>query len=595
MATGIWKLPTPPGGAPSPWNTQPPNNGSGGQPVRGIMPGYVYHPLPGDPGAGGTLPTPGDSQVAVPQEPSVPMLPTYKFEAGQPLVVRYIEAGASVTATTEGHGAPPMRIYLGAGAAGPGVPGSVRFTFRGRTYVDRGGSLYYDIDPTTNAGTLGGSYDYSGNVATLTSYGSTGGNTVTIVSLATRYAEFGVSGVMFRAPGSPLSEGSFTLRATTMDGTELTGTADINGTISGARMEGTVDWVTGLARVVFGDRVTAAGNETQPWYNADLIDAGGKIWRPAMVDPGSVFFGAVLVQSIPVDPSLIGIDPVRMPSDGRVLGFNPGWPVVVSHTDVTAVAAPVAGGVVNLGRERIGFAEVFDAANKPVDQIWYTLDLDAGTLTWASPLNLSAYTLPIRIRHRIHDIALVADVQITGEITLATPLTHNYPAGTIASAAILHDTTQSRIANVFDQQTYQPGVWSDVVAGAVAPATYNTVLYPIEVSNDAAIDERWAIVFKSPTTVDVIGEKSGQVLSGVSITADIAPINPVTMTVDNPAGKPFFTIRKEGWGGGWAANNLVRFNAISATRPLWLARVVTPGPITQPNDATRLNTYGNAH
>lgn len=585
----------PPGGVGAPWNTTPPDNSTpGGPPQRGIIPGYLYHPLPADPGAGATPPQPGDTQTAVPAAPAAPQSPTYAFQAGQPLVVRYLQAGASVTATTEGHPSPPMRIYLGAGAAGPGVPGSVRFTFRGRTYVDRGGSLYYDIDPATNAGTLGGTYDYSTNTATLTSYG-TGANTVSIVSLATRYTEFGVSGVMFRAPGSPLSEGSFTLRATTMEGAELTGSADINGAITGASMKGQVDWATGLARIVFGDLVTAAGNETQPWYNADIVDVDGKIWRPLMVDPGSVFFGAVLVQSIPVDPSLIGIDPVRMPSDGRVLGFNPGWPAVVSHTAITTDASPTAGAAVNLGRERLGFAEVYDASGKPVDQVWYTLDLDDGLLTWANPLNLSAYTLPIRIRHRIHDIALVADVQITGEITLATPLTHDYPPGTIVSGSLLFDTTQARITNVFDQQTYQPGVWSDVVVGAPAAGTYNTVLYPFEVGNDAAIDERWAIVFRSPTTVDVIGEKYGQVLSGVSISDDIAPINPATVSLANPGGKPFFTIRKEGWGGGWAAQNLVRFNALSATRPLWLARVVTPGEITHPNDATRINTYGNAH
>ena len=62
------------------------------------------------------------------------------------------------------------------------TPGSIRFTFRGRTYVDRNGSLYYDINPATNVGTLGGSYDYVGNIATITEFGSGSSTTVTIHS-----------------------------------------------------------------------------------------------------------------------------------------------------------------------------------------------------------------------------------------------------------------------------------------------------------------------------------------------------------------------------------------------------------------------------
>lgn len=581
----------PPVGPGLPWNLSPPNNG--GVYVTPITPGYRYNPLPGDPGAGTGTATGGDTQVQVPNDTGTPFIPTFAFASGQPLTVRYIESGASVTSTSEGHNAPPIRVYLGANAAGPTVPGSLRFTFRGRTYVDRAGGLYYGIDPATNAGTLGGSYDYSTNIATITDYGA-GSNTVTIVSMATRYVPFGVSGVMFRAPGSPLADGNFTLRATTMAGDEITATVDIGGVISG-QMKGQVDWATGLVRVVFGEMVTAAGNESQPWYNADLIDGSGKIWRPLMVDPGSIYFGTVIVSSIPVDPSLIGVDAVRMPSDGRVLAFPPGWPVVVSHTAVTDVASPVAGSTTSLGRDRIGFIEIYDDAGVPIDDIWYTLDLDAGEVTWANPLNLSAYTLPAHIRHRIQDTALLADAQITGELTLATPVTHDYPAGTIVSAAVLADTLQARIALLFDQATYSAGSWSDVVVGSPAAASYNDVTYPIQVSNHAAITERWAIVFKSSSTVDVIGETVGQVLTGVSISDDIAPINPTTISVGDPTGKPYFTIKKEGWGGGWSTGNVVRFNSISSTKPLWLARVVTPGEIEHANDRVRLQAYGDAH
>lgn len=581
-------------GLPTPYNPHPPNNsGGGGAPVRSIPLRFIPGQLPGD--TGGGTPAGGDSQVGYPNTPSAPLNPTYTFANGEPIVFDYVESGASATSVTEGLDPPPIRVYLGAGANGPAVSGSVRFTFRGRTYVDRAGALYYDIDPLTNAGTLAGSYNYLENVATLTDYASSGGDTVSIVSLLTRYAEPGMDGVMFRTAGAPLRAGNFTLRATTRDGTELTGTADINGDITGDRMKGHVDWLSGLARVAFGEMVTAAGNESEPWYDADLVDGGGNIWRPTQVDPSSVFYGAVAYRSVPVNPDLIGVDPVRMPTDGRVPGFRVGDVAVVSHTAITSVASPVAGSTTDLGRERIAFIEVYDADGTPIDSIYWTADPDAGTITWSDPLNLSAYTLPAYIRHRIQDVSQITDLQINGDITLQSPITHDFPAGALVSAAVVYQTTQARYTGLFDQQTYTAGVWSDTITGSPATGTYNDTTYPVAVANNAAIDQRWILRFRSATTVDVIGEFVGQVLSGVSITSDIAPINPATITVANPSGLPYFTVDADGFGSGWSADNVIRFNTISATRPPWLARVVTPGDIEVANDHVRINCYGNAH
>jgi hypothetical protein len=307
------------------------------------------------------------------------------------------------------------------------------------------------------------------------------------------------------------------------------------------------------------------------------------------VDPGSVFFGTVVYRSIPVDPALVGIDPVRLPSDGRVLGFNPGTPGVVSHTQVTSIASPVAGAVTDLGRERIAFIDIYDSATPPapIEDVWYTIDLDAGTVTWADPLNLSAYTLPVIIRDRIQDIALISDVQITGEVSFASPVTHDYPAGAILSNALSHGDMQARVTNLFDQATYSAGVWADVVDGSPAGASYNDVTYPPDVSNDSAIDERWAIVFTSTTNVNVIGESVGQILQ-TTITGDIAPVNPVS-------GEPYFTLAADGWGSGWSAGNVLRFNTVSATKPIWAARVTLPGEITVDEDAVRIQSYGNAN
>jgi hypothetical protein len=506
--------------------------------------------------------------------------------ADRPLTISYLVAGASATSTSEGHASPPISIYLGNGAVGPAVPGSLRFTFRGRTYVDRGGSLYYGISATTNTGTLGGSFDYSTNTAIVTDYAA-GSNTVTLISLLTRPVDPGVTSVFFRTPGAPLRVGSFTLRATTLDGDLLTATADVNGVINASKIRGQVDWETGLTRIVFGESVVAAGNEAEDWYDAGDVDGSGNIWRPLRVDPSTVFFGTVVYRAIPADPAIIGIDPVRLPVDGRVVGFNLGGVVIVHHTQVTSVATPVAGATEDFGRTQLGLVEVFDSLGVPIADTWYTIDLAAGTLTWADPLNLSAYTLPAILRDRIEFATQCADVQISGEIGLLAPLPRAFPSGSMVSAAIAYGDMQARVTNLFDQATYSAGVWSDVLSGSAAAGTYNSVIYPLAVTNESAIDERWAIHFTSSTNIEVIGETVGVILAA-PISGAIAPVNPVS-------GQPYFTIDSAGWGSGWASNNLLRFNTVSATKPVWAARTIRPGDITEPTDAVRIQAYGNAH
>lgn len=512
---------------------------------------------------------------------------TFGFPAGTPITFDYLAAGAAATSTSESHSNPPIRIFLGNGVAGAAVPGSVRFSFRGRTYVDRAGTLVYGVSATTNVGTAGGTFDYANNTAIVTDYAS-GSNTVTVHSLLTRPVDPGISSTFFRTPGAPLREGSFTIRATTLEGVLLTGGADINGKITGTQVRGEVDWDTGLVRVVFGESVTAAGNEGEEWYDADMIDGSGNIWRPSFVDPASVFFGTVIYRAIPADPEILGLDPVRLPTDGRVVGYQVGGVVIVHHTQTHSVPTPVAGATLDLERTQVGLVEVFDSEGTPIEDVWYTVDLAAGTLEWADPLNLSAYTLPAIVRDRIEFATQCSDLQITGEIGLQSPLPRDFPEGSMVSAAIAYGDMQARVANIFDQATYAAGVWSDVVSGSNAAATYNDIVYPIVVTNESAIDERWAIRFTTSTSVQVIGETAGVVLETSITGADIAPVNPVS-------GEPYFTIDEDGWGSGWASNNVLRFNTISATKPIWAARTTRQGEITETTDAVRIQAYGNAH
>lgn len=470
------------------------------------------------------------------------------------------------------------------------VPGSVRFTFRGRTYVDRSGGIYHSVDPLTGAGIYAGTIDYTSGVVNLVQWLAGGASSVQVQSLLTRIADPGVANAFFRAPGSPLRPGMFTLRANRLDGELITATADINGVISGAQMRGTVDWESGVAKVQFGQLVPVAGNEGQPWFDPDLVE-GDQIWRPTLVLAGSIYMGAVVYRSIPLSEVVIGLSSVRLPSDGRVPAYKAGQTVLIHHTAKHVVASPQANQVVPFGRGRVAAIEVRDAAGKPVDEAWFAADLDTGSLTFSDPLNLSAYTMPITVSERVEDRRLVVQPQITGEIEINTGLTHDYPAGEamISTALRLGEANgsldlQARVESLFDQVAWT-GVWNNNPIGSAAPGTYNDTDYPLEVSNSDAITERWAIRFTSATNFEVIGETVGVIATG-STTTDLAPLNPRTA-------RPYFLARAGGWGAGWSTNNVVRFNTVGGLAPVWMARTTLPGTPEGATDSTRLMVVGN--
>lgn len=515
---------------------------------------------------------------------------TTTFSAGTIVTAEYQDTAASVQELDANIDLPPVGLDLTPDIVDSIVPGSVRFTFRGRTYVDRSGSLYYGIDPVSGSGTYAGTIDYASGKATMTQWAAGGANAVSVQSLLTRIFDPGTDGLFFRAPGSPLRPGAFTLRATTLEGELVTATADINGNLTGPLIEGTVDWESGVARVRFGEMVTAAGNEGEPWYDPVNV-VGSQVWRPHLMIAGSVYLGTVVYRSIPLSAVVIGLDPVRLPSDGRVPAFKAGQTVLIHHTVAHEIAAPAAGQVVNFGRDRIAQIEVRDAAGTPILSSWYTSDLDNGRLTFSDPLNLSAYVLPVVIRERVDDRRLVVQPNITGEIELNTGLSHDFPAGEamISTALRLGEANgsldlQARVENLFDQTTWS-NVWSNALSGSAAPGTYNDTDYPIVVTNADAITERWAIRFTAATSFEVIGETVGVIATGNTNT-DCAPVNPRT-------GQPYFRIRREGWGSGWATNNAVRFNTIGGLAPVWMVRTTLPGAAEQTVDSTRLQVIGN--
>jgi len=482
-------------------------------------------------------------------------------------VVTYRKVSAA-TSAVETMNAATLTIDLTPGYAENIIPGSVLLSLGGRTHIDRSGGLYHTIDRATGAGTLCGTIDYSTGNATLNSWVNGQSPQPALLALATSMNWRPQENVTFRTTAAPIKVGVFQVRATAADGTLLTATADSQGDIVATDVKGKIKYDTGVCYIRFGQVVTAAGNEGADWYLPENV-VGGQIWRPKFVLAESVVYTTVSYTYLPLSSTILGLDPVRLPADGRVPIYAPGDVVVVLN-DQTTTGTFTSLGTTDLGRVRLAKAIVRDYGGNPLATNKYSINLDTGIITWG---DLSGVSQPLTIVDRIEDMAVLTDVQITGQLALSQPLSHNFPLnGTLVANAVIWGTLYARTSIPFDQQTWT-NVWSDTLIGSSVSAQYNNTSYPIQVDNLSAIQERWVIVFTNATTFNVTGEHVGQIVTGGNTSTETAPINPNT-------GLPYFTIPFQGWGAGWASGNVLRFNTYAANAPAWVIQAIGQGEAT---------------
>lgn len=444
------------------------------------------------------------------------------------------------------------------------VPGAVSFTLGATHYADDAEGRV--LRGSTQAGTV----DYHRARITLTDWLG-GSPTLSIQVLGAFRGRRTTSHVVGRTPGSPVQPGGFILSATARSGALLSATGALDGQLTGLGVKGQVLYEEGLFMANFGHQVLDSGlspaEKAEPWYRPQDVDAQGFIWRPIEVFPETIRFNAVVYSYLPLSADILGLDPVRLPSDGRVPIFRKGGVAWLHHSAAIAIAAPTPGQVVDCGRVRLADVELRDAADVRVDEAHFSANLNAGTVILG---NLSSYLAPITLTHRVADLLLIGDVQIDGTLTFTRSLTHDYPADeALLSSALIGGDLWAHLSALFEQATWT-GVWADSRIGDAPVAQYNAVQYQLELTDDGTITERWFVQFLNTTQVRLVGETVGQIYQG-PITDDIAPLNPAT-------GTPYLTLRKEGWGGGWATGNLLRFNTLGAGIPLWLIQSIQQGP-----------------
>lgn len=177
----------------------------------------------------------------------------------------------------------------------------------------------------------------------------------------------------------------------------------------------------------------------------------------------------------------------------------------------------------------------------------------------------------------VSEIGVVEYVDyLNGSIFLLNGLSNAYSAGAIVTGVLPLGDLQASVGSSFSQQTWTR-TFSDSLIGNPIGANYNVTAHPIAVNNEGAETERWALVFTNATDFRLIGETLGQIAAG-DITTDFSPLNPIT-------NQPYFTIAAAGWGTGWQAGNVLRFNTTGARAPFWAMRTTSPTPSASTDSA----------
>ena len=456
-------------------------------------------------------------------------------------------------------------INMPSTVADPIVNGSVLMTALGAKLTDSFGQI------KRNAQVVG-TIDYLSGLVALSNWDANQLNGAVVNSMLRGSNRIPVTNMVFKTPVAPLKENSLSIRVELLNGTVLTLSTDPQGKITGSQYaHGFVDYKLGVVVIYFYEKLKVSDYPditSQTWYGSDgVYNDGGfdYINKPIYIKPNTVRYNAIAYSYLPLDKELIGLDPVRLPSDGRVPFVRKGDSIAITELKTMQLPTNTANDTFDLGFERLSDVNVIDSTGKKVSYEYLNIDLDAGALTLNDSFVMTGLTAPLTAKYRIMDIALVIETDISGRVTLSTPITHDYSTAAVFSSMLLAGDMQARAYNVFGQKSWS-GVWSDSLIGDATTSQLQVTNNPIVVTNRDSIEERWALVFTSQTSFRIIGETVGEIGTG-STTSITNPPNPMT-------GYPYFTIPLAAWGTGWSANNVVRINTGAAKYPVWIGNAI---------------------
>lgn len=383
--------------------------------------------------------------------------------------------------------------------------------------------------------------------------------------------EIGVTNVAFKTSATKLTASSFQLRYKTVNQTDnvQVATTDQNGVVTGVDIDSNlsrVDTKNGMADIHF---------------------------TAAVIRMDTLQYDAVAETNLPLDPDLLGLNPVRLPPDGRVPIFDKGrYLVIFNEVETDITPTPIANAVVNLARQGQAYIEVVDINGQRLAYDQFVADRVAGTVTFSATLALidrqgDALTAPYRVIDRLEDMALCTNADLSGRISLSAPLTHNYPAATskIASA-LTWGNVGARVFNLYSQTTFIN--WESQLHGTDTAAKYDDLNFPLQINNKDSFSGHFIIEFTSSAVVRIVEKSLGVIADGLPISGNLAPLNPAT-------GFPYFTMLSGGFGSGWLTGNVIYFEVESGSVNFWLIRTVQSGTLTLTEDIIDVEIRGDGN
>lgn len=413
----------------------------------------------------------------------------------------------------------------------------------GKRLIERDGVFYRDIDAKTGNGTPVGTMNPQTGEVVL-GEADLANRQITVLSGVYRTDDFAQKQYYGRTPAAPVKPQSFTVYSMAGNETKV-GRSQANEAITGD-FSGSIDTETGFF----------------------MLNAAG------FFAPETLRFNVVTQSYLPLDSSIIGIDAVRLPPDGKVPIFRKGDMIVISNKESTELgSAFTANQTVSLGRDDIDRAAIVDAAGVHVDAEKYDIDTANGTLTWKDPLDLSEYTMPLTAHTMREESNRIIGVDIAGNLKLQMAVSRAYEReNTYVSSALIAGDLLVRATAPFAMQSWGKK-WLDEPDSDAILAKLNVKDFPFQLTSAGAITERWLIRFESDSQFLLYGETLGLVVRSDTL-SDLSPTNPAT-------GKPYFTLPRQAFGGGWASGNCVRFNTFGTPTPIWILRSVQPSPNQQ--------------
>ena len=283
-----------------------------------------------------------------------------------------------------------------------------------------------------------------------------------------------------------------------------------------------------------------------------------------------------------------GIEVLQLPPNGltKIMQVDDEILIIDSKKDDIG-SAHTGGQTVTLSRTNVDRICVTDANDKPVLATLWDYDLVLGTITWKTPLDLSDYTQPLSVCHTYEEINRITAVNDDGTVTLLFPTLRAYAiADTYVSSILSLGDLQVRASVPFTQRNWA-NVWQDTPVGDELLNKLNLIDYPMLLTDDGTITERFMIRMTGTTTFQLYGERLGFIMNGDTLT-DLAPIRPAS-------GKPYFTIPKEAFGNAapWSSQDVIRFNTWGTLVPVRLIRVVNPNRNESAPDGFTYCLYGD--